>query len=375
MGGGRSLSDWSRATFADRKRKFAELAAISRMGPQGGDGSGGLTVLRDEAEGVAESMEIALVTRMLDSGGGSGGRIQYKPKDLKEAKRVERYRAQSEQYLSMGLVDIAAACIDYRPNRFGSRYLTTHDAITIFERAFNSTSDFPNIFQNVLNKALLARYELHMPTYRELAVQRPFNDFRPHPQVRAGEFPLLQPVSETGEIKYGTSTDTGETVSVVPYGVIFSISRTMLVNDDLGAIDQILGSAGDTVLIFENTTFFNMLLSGTASVGPDLGAGWLGGVQHGNSCQLSCADLRRGAVDHHDRHRTSGSSRYEIDQRQLPECAAEHHPDRPGERNRCRSDGDLDHPDVDDLGQPVLGSAASRLGCEHQQQHRLPGDR
>jgi hypothetical protein len=32
-------------------------------------------------DGVAESMEIALVTRMLDSGGGSGGRIEYKPKD------------------------------------------------------------------------------------------------------------------------------------------------------------------------------------------------------------------------------------------------------------------------------------------------------
>ena len=32
----------------------------------------------------------------------------------------------------------------------------------------------------------------------------------------------------------------------------------MLVNDDLGAIDQILGSAGDAVLIFENNTFFVM---------------------------------------------------------------------------------------------------------------------
>jgi hypothetical protein len=43
----------------------------------------------------------------------------------------------------------------------------------------------------------------------------------------------------------------------------------MLVNDDLGAIDQILGSAGDTVLIFENTTFFQMMLS-NSGVGPAL---------------------------------------------------------------------------------------------------------
>jgi hypothetical protein len=121
-----------------------------------------------------------------------------------------------------------------------------------------------------LNKSLLARYELHMPTYREIMQERPFNDFRPHPQVRTGEFPQLQPVSETGELRYGTSADTGETVSVFPYGVIFTISRTMLVNDDLSAIDQILGSAGDTVLIFENTTAFTVLRSGAANAGPTL---------------------------------------------------------------------------------------------------------
>ena len=39
------------------------------------------------------------------------------------------------------------------------------------------------------------------------------------------------------------------------YGIVFSISRQMLVNDDLGAIDQIIAGAGDMVLVFENTTF------------------------------------------------------------------------------------------------------------------------
>jgi hypothetical protein len=45
------------------------------------------------------------------------------------------------------------------------------------------------------------------------------------------------------------------------YGIVFSISRQMLVNDDLGAIDQIIAGAGDMVLVFENTTFFKMFLS------------------------------------------------------------------------------------------------------------------
>jgi hypothetical protein len=34
-------------------------------------------------------------------------------------------------------------------------------------------------------------------------------------------------------------------ISVVRYGIVFTISRQMLVNDDLNAIDQMLGSAGD----------------------------------------------------------------------------------------------------------------------------------
>ena len=241
-----------------RKRAFAELAKKStEHGPRGSSGPE-VQIIRDERDGVATAMEIALTTRVLASRGRDG--IEYKPKNVAERARVEQHRKQSEQYLHMGLIDIAAACIDYRP-RHGGRYLTAGDANEIFTRAFQSTSDFPSIFMNVLNKSLLARYELMMPTYREIAAERPFNDFRPHPQIRAGEFPQLQPISETGELKYGTTGDNNETVSVYPYGVIFTISRTMLVNDDLSAIDQILGSAGDQVLVFENTQFYKMFMA------------------------------------------------------------------------------------------------------------------
>lgn len=248
---------------AMRKRLFKELSKRSeKLGPTGGGSD--VVILRDERDGVRDAMEIAMIQRVLGSRGNDG--IEYKPKDLRERARVDQYRKQAEQYMGMGIVDIAAQCIGYRGR--GS-YLTHRDVDDILTRAFHSTSDFPAIFQNVLNKSLLARYELAQPTYRRLAAQRNFNDFRPHPQIRAGEFPALQPVSETGEISYGTSADNQETVSVRAYGIVFSISRQMLVNDDLAAIDQILGSAGDTVMVFENTTFFTMFLS-ASKAGPTL---------------------------------------------------------------------------------------------------------
>ncbi|MGY3278132.1 phage major capsid protein [Bradyrhizobium sp. S3.7.6] len=240
---------------AMRKRLFAELAKQSEAkGPTGGGSD--VVILRDEREGVAQAMELALVQRVLGSRGNEG--IEYKPKAPAEKAFVERYRKQSEQYMNLGIVDIAARCIGYRGT---GTYLSARQVDDILSRAFHSTSDFPNIFTNVLNKSLLARYETATPTYRRIATQRNFNDFRPHPQIRAGDFPQLQPVNETGEIQYGTSQDNKETVSVSAYGVVFTVSRQMLVNDDLGAIDQILGSAGVEVQRFENTTFYAMFNS------------------------------------------------------------------------------------------------------------------
>ncbi len=211
-------------------------------------------VIRDEREGRSAAMEVALITRILASRGSEG--IDYAPKKAQDKRQVESHRDQAQQYLGMGFVEIAAECTGYR-----GHIRNPAQAMEVLERAFQSTSDFPAIFQNVLNKSLMARYELAVPTYRELATERPFNDFRPHPQVRAGDFPALQPLTETGELKAGGSFDNGENISVVPYGIIFPISRQMLVNDQLGAIDQILGSAGDTVLVFENSTFFTMFNS------------------------------------------------------------------------------------------------------------------
>lgn len=216
-------------------------------------------VLRDEREGAADAMSVALARGILGSRGRTNS-IEYKgPKgNTVEAIQERELIEQSRQYMGMGLVEMAAHTIGYRRR---SNFFSANDSLGILERAFQTTSDFPSIFQNALNKALLARYELFMPTYREIAAERQFKDFRPHPQVRAGDFPTLQEVKETGELQYGSTTDNGEPISVKAYGTVFSITRQMLMNDNLGAIDQILSSAGDMVLVFENTTFYAMFNS------------------------------------------------------------------------------------------------------------------
>lgn len=275
-----------------RKQALAHLADRSKKGPNGANGgaspgageqtepmidSYGRIVVGVDLETFQrrEAMAEALTIRILSSRREPAVRSQaqaewvqrmgrtdqivrsWKVLDGREQPQYER----TKQYLGRGFVEIAAECLGYH----GSIRTPTH-AYELIARAFQSTSDYPAIFANVLNKTLLARYQLAMPTYREIALERQFNDFRPHPQIRAGEFPTLEALTETGEIRSGVSADSKETVSITPYGKQYPLSRQMIVNDELGAIDEILGSAGMMVLIFENKTFYTMFIGNPALV-------------------------------------------------------------------------------------------------------------
>lgn len=167
--------------------------------------------------------------------------------------------AAARQYMDMSLVEIAAVTAGHR-----GKIRSAGDKIRVFEMATgsHSTSDFPVIFQNALNKVLLERYSDFQPTYRAIARKNNFRDFRPMPLVRPGDFPTLLPVGETGEIKWGTFGESGETAIIVPYARGLTVSRQMLVNDDLGAINDMLSSYGETVAHFEEHAFYKAMLDG-----------------------------------------------------------------------------------------------------------------
>lgn len=171
----------------------------------------------------------------------------------------------ARQYMDMSLVEIAAMAIDHR-----GRIRSAGDKINVFMEASSSTSDYPAIFQNALNKVLLERYSEFSPTYRAISKQRNFRDFRPMPLVRSGDFPTLLPVGETGEIKWGTFGESGETAVIVPYARGLTISRQMLINDDLGAINDMLSSYGETIAHFEEHTFYAAALGAILSDGDPL---------------------------------------------------------------------------------------------------------
>jgi ATP-dependent protease ClpP protease subunit len=201
-------------------------------------------ILRDERDTMRMAMGQALVAQLA---------------------RVKPESDAAQPYMQHSIVEMAAEFIGHRgPLR------TAFERQEVLASAFHTTSDFPAVFENALNKRLIAGYTLATPIYTKISIRQDFTDFRPHPMVNTGSMPLLEKVNEKGEIKYGTIGEKKETVALVAYAIAVGISRQMVINDDLGAIDRLLTTQGAAVARTEEAVFFAMLLSGTSANGPTL---------------------------------------------------------------------------------------------------------
>lgn len=242
-----------RMTVEEARAAYIDHLATRSVG--GPDGGTQVEVIADEGEAKRRGMVDALAARFARAGGDRNANIP------------EHARA----YAEMGLVEIAAECTGYRGSLRTARQVNDmlDNAFSKRSWAGHSASDFPSIMLDAMNKRLLTRYEAATPAYRRFAAPYTAADFRAQNVIRAGDFPSLQAVGENGEIKAGTFSESKETIQVAPYGVRLNISRVMIVNDNLAAIEQVLGSAGVRVSDWENAIAFASLLSASGA-GPTL---------------------------------------------------------------------------------------------------------
>jgi HK97 family phage prohead protease len=175
-------------------------------------------------------------------------------------------RSQSAQrYMGLSLVEMAAETIGHR-GRIGH---AAADREQILKRAFHTTSDFPQMFETATNGRMAERYVNAQATYRTLCRRRDVSDFRPAPHYRPGDLPALERLAEGGKITFGTLSESREYLMVAPYARALAFTRQMLVNDDYGAIDDVLRSYGERVIAFEERLFWTMVLSASGA-GPTL---------------------------------------------------------------------------------------------------------
>lgn len=173
---------------------------------------------------------------------------------------------QAKAFATYRPLDIIAECLQAQGVRF-----RRGDREGMVQAALHTSSDFPLLLSDAANKMLLPEYQAATPTYKIFCAPKTFNDFKPHKNLRLGDFPTLLEVGESGEIKRGTIGENKETVTMATYARMLGVTRQMLINDDLSAFAELAMKAGRRVAMFENDTVFDILLLN--GVGPTLSDG------------------------------------------------------------------------------------------------------
>lgn len=167
----------------------------------------------------------------------------------------------ARSFAHMSLVDHARASLQ----RAGLS-TTGLSADTIITRAtggvgYHSTSDFPMILGDTVNRELRRAYQAAPSGLRQVARQTTVRDFRAKSAIAVGGLSQLAKVAEGGEYTYGTIKEGRESYRLETFGKIFAITRQALVNDDLGAFTSIPARLGAAARAFEAAQLAAILMA------------------------------------------------------------------------------------------------------------------
>ena len=112
------------------------------------------------------------------------------------------------------------------------------DASGWLAAAFSTTS-LPGILSNVANKMLLEGYNYIEDAWRRICKIASVNDFKEHTRYRmTGSFKFQQ-VGPDGELKHGKLDEMKFGQKADTHGIMFALTRQMIINDDMGAFADI----------------------------------------------------------------------------------------------------------------------------------------
>lgn len=147
--------------------------------------------------------------------------------------------AQSEFPIGIGLQQllIRAALRAGLPIPPGMR--VTSGNIKEVLRAGFSTASLPGILSNIANKELLQGYNEEDQTWKEVSVVKPVTDLKPHTSYRMLDDMEYEELGPGGKIKHGTVDEESYTRQAGTYAKMATLTRTHIINDDIGALDDI----------------------------------------------------------------------------------------------------------------------------------------
>ncbi len=200
-----------------------------------------IRTVTDETQTRLEGLEEAILSRVDAKHKISDNGKQYRSLSLLEMGRLHLERS-NRAVMGMTRMQVASEMMMFRSG--GSM----------------TTSDFASLLQNVATKRLRNAYDENMPSFRMWAREAPdAPDFKSMSVVNLAGAPDLLQVNEHGEFTYGSMTDGKETYSLITYGRIVSMTRQLIINDDLRGFDRIVGAFGNSSARLENRTAYAIL--------------------------------------------------------------------------------------------------------------------
>ena len=106
----------------------------------------------------------------------------------------------------------------------------------VFKQRAHSTSDFPILFEEALNKTLRADYSFAPEYWEQIARQTSVSDFRAKNFYQVESKNGMHETPEGGEIKYTTMKEAKQTIRVKKYAEGIKFTREAFINDDLNAL-------------------------------------------------------------------------------------------------------------------------------------------
>lgn len=107
-----------------------------------------------------------------------------------------------------------------------------------------STLSLPGIFSNVANKELEAGFMQNDSTWAKIAKVKPVNDFKQVTSYRLTDDMEYEQLAPGGKIRHGEVGEETYTRQAKTYAKMFTLKREDIINDDLGALDDLRSRLG-----------------------------------------------------------------------------------------------------------------------------------
>lgn len=135
-----------------------------------------------------------------------------------------------------------------------------NDHVGVLKAAFSS-AEISGILSNVANKFLLEGFLAVDDAWRHIARIGRVDDFKQHSRYRLTADSQYEKVAPNGEIKHGTMADLTYTNQADTYGKLMAITRQDIINDDLGALNEVPLHLGRGAGLKLNDVFWTAFLN------------------------------------------------------------------------------------------------------------------